>query len=169
MNGLKTTVSNVWNGIWTTIKGVINSILSGIEGMANGIVRGINKIIDTLNNLQVHIPDWVPMFGNKTLGFNINHMGEVSLPRLAKGNVAYEETLAIFGEYTGASNNPEITAPQSVMEDTFRGVLSEFNGNAQSIELTVNVGNEKLGRLLLDDLRSMKRKTGKDIEAIVGG
>lgn len=152
-----------------TIKGIINSILGGIEGMANGIVRGINKIIDTLNNLQIHIPDWVPMFGNKTLGFHINHMGEVSLPRLATGNVAYEETLAIFGEYSGARNNPEITAPQNLMADTFEGVLSKFNGNAQSINLTVNVGNEKLGRLLLDDLRSMKRKTGKDIEAIIGG
>lgn len=108
-------------------------------------------------------------FGGKDIGFNINHMGEVSLPRLAKGNVAYDETLAIFGEYSNASSNPEITAPQNVMADTFRSVLSEFNGNAQSIELTVNVGNEKLGRILLDDLKSMKRQTGKDLEAIVGG
>ena len=59
---LKTTVTNIFQGIWNTIKGVINSILSGIEAMANGIVRGVNKIIDTLNNLQVHIPDWVPLF-----------------------------------------------------------------------------------------------------------
>lgn len=45
-----------------TIKNTINSILSGIESMANGIVKGVNKIIDTLNNLQVHVPDWVPLF-----------------------------------------------------------------------------------------------------------
>ena len=155
-----------------TIKNVINSILSGIEAMANGIVRGVNKIIDTLNNLQVHIPDWVPMFGNKTLGFNINHMGEVSLPRLKTGNVAYEETAAIFGEYAGASNNPEITAPQNILEETFERVLSRNNGgNNQpiSLNLTVKVSDKKLGTVLIEDLKSIKRQTGKDLEVLVGG
>jgi len=154
-----------------TIKGVINSILSGIEAMANGIVRGVNKIIDTLNNLQVHIPDWVPMFGNKTLGFNINHMGEVSLPRLAKGNVAYDETVAIFGEYAGASNNPEITTPQNILRETFEDVLSRNGGNNQpiSLNLTVKVSDKKLGTVLIEDLKSIRRQTGKDLEVLVGG
>ena len=167
--GMKDTVTNIFNNIWSSIKGVINSILGGIESMANGIVNGVNKVIDVLNNLKFNIPDWVPGMGGKTFGFNINHMGTVSLPRLAKGNVAYDETLAIFGEYAGASNNPEITTPQNIMEETFERVLSRNNGNNQPIYLTVNVSNKKLGSILLEDLRSMKRQTGKDIEAIVGG
>lgn len=59
---LKNTVTDIFKGIWNAIKGTINSILSGIEAMANGIVKGVNKIIDTLNNLKVHVPDWVPLF-----------------------------------------------------------------------------------------------------------
>ena len=170
-NGLKTTVTNIFNGIWNTIKRIINSILGGIEGMANGVVKGINKVISVMNNLSFDIPDWVPGMGGKKFGFNIGYMSEVSLPRLAKGNVAYDKTLAIFGEYAGASNNPEITTPQNIMRETFEDVLSNYNNesNDRPIYLTVNVGSTKLGQILLDNLRDMKRQSGKDIEALVGG
>ena len=170
-NGLKTTVTNIFNGIWNTIKRIINSILGGIEGMANGVVKGINKVISVMNNLSFDIPDWVPGMGGKKFGFNIGYMSEVSLPRLAKGNVAYEKTLAIFGEYAGVSNNPEITAPQNIMRETFEDVLSNYNNenSDRPINLTVNVGSTKLGQILLDNLRDMKRQSGKDIEALVGG
>lgn len=170
-NGLKTTVTSIFNGIWNTIKRIINSILGGIEGMANGVVKGINKVISVMNNLSFDIPDWVPGMGGKKFGFNIGYMSEVSLPRLAKGNVAYEKTLAIFGEYAGASNNPEITTPQNIMRETFEDVLSNYNNenSDRPINLTVNVGNAKLGQILLDNLRDMKRQSGKDIEALVGG
>ena len=170
-NGLKTTVTNIFNGIWNTIKRIINSILGGIEGMANGVVRGVNAVVRTLNKLKFDIPDWVPGMGGKKFGFNIGYMSEVSLPRLAKGNVAYDKTLAVFGEYAGASNNPEITTPQNIMRETFEDVLSNYNNenSDRPINLTVNVGSTKLGQILLDNLRDMKRQSGKDIEALVGG
>ena len=34
-----------------------------------------------------------------------------SLPKFAKGGIAYGPTLGLFGEYAGASNNPEVVAP----------------------------------------------------------
>ncbi len=171
-NGLKTTVTNIFNGIWNSIKGVINSILGGIENMANGVIKGINFVIKALNNLSFDIPDWVPGLGGKKFGFNIGLLNTVSLPRLEKGNVAYEETLAIMGEYSGANQNPEITTPQNVMRETFEDVFSDYvsnNGNVSSINLTVNVGNRKLGEILLEDLRDRTRQSGKNIEALVGG
>lgn len=122
----------------------------------------INRAIDIING-------GIGMI-NKIPGVSVGTINQLSLPRLAKGNVAYDETLAIFGEYAGASNNPEITAPQSIMEETFERVLSRHNsGKDETIQLSVYVGNEKIGQILLDDLRKMKRQTGKDIEAIVGG
>ncbi|MFR5508251.1 MAG: hypothetical protein ACLTKT_03435 [Clostridia bacterium] len=169
-NGMKNTVTNIFNGIWNTIRNIINSILGGIEGMANGIVRGINKVIDVLNNLQVHIPDWIPLFGGKDIGFHINHMGTVSLPRLAKGGVLYEERAFIGGEYSGARTNPEIVTPQNIMRETMEDVISNYGGNNdRPIYLTVNVGNKKIGQILLDDLKEKKRRTGEGIEALVGG
>ena len=56
------------------------------------------------------------------------------------------------------------------MEETFDRVLARYqNEDTTPIYLTVNVGNTKLGQILLDDLRKMKRRSGKDIEALVGG
>lgn len=160
---LKTTVSNVWNGIWSTIKGVINKILGGIEGFANGIVQGINKVLSGLDGIVNAVGQVIG------LDIHVSPLNEISLPRLAKGNVAYKETLAIFGEYAGASYNPEITAPRNTIKEVVEEALANQGGNNQKIELSVYVGNQKLGQILLDDLRSRKRQTGKDLEALVGG
>lgn len=168
-NGLKTTVSNIFNGIWNVVKKVINSILGGIEGMANGVVNGVNTIIKALNNLKIDIPDWVPKFGGQKFGFNIGLIPKVSIPKLAKGNVAYGETLAIFGEYSGAKSNPEITAPQSILRDTFEDVLSGHNeNNRQPLHVTI----EYLGKTIFDDtidyINSKTRRTGKNTIVMVG-
>ncbi len=57
------------------------------------------------------------------------------------------------------------------MEETFDKVMSRYQGNnnEKPIYLTVNVSNKKLGHILLDDLRDMKRQTGNGLEALVGG
>ena len=56
------------------------------------------------------------------------------------------------------------------MLDTLSNVMAyKGNENDKPIYLTIYVGNAKLGQILLDNLRDMKRQTGKDIEALVGG
>lgn len=95
---MKTTVINIFNGIWSSIKGVINSIIGGVEKMANGVINGINGMIRALNNLSFDVPDWVPEIGGKTFGFNISTIGNISIPRLAKGGVVDQATLAMVGE-----------------------------------------------------------------------
>lgn len=95
---MKTTVINIFNGIWSSIKGVINSIIGGVEKMANGVINGINGMIRALNNLSFDVPDWVPEIGGETFGFNISTIGNISIPRLAKGGVVDQATLAMVGE-----------------------------------------------------------------------
>lgn len=167
-NGLKNTVTSIFNGIWNTIKKVINSILGGIEGMANGVVNGVNLVIRTLNKLKFTIPDWVPGLGGKTFGFNLSEMNKITLPRLAKGNVAYDKTLAIFGEYAGASNNPEITTPQNIMRDTFEDVLSNHEGNGQPVHVTIQYLGKEIFDDTIDYINSRTRRTGKNTIVTVG-
>ncbi len=166
MTNVKTTISNIWNGIWSIVRGVINKVLGGIEGFANGIVRGINKVLSGLDGVVNAV--------GKVIGVDIhvNPLSEISLPRLAKGGVLYEETAFVGGEYSNANSNPEIVAPQSIMYDTMLKALSDSdfaNNNDTPIYLTVNVGNQKLGQILLSELRDKRRRTGKGIEALIGG
>lgn len=158
-------VKNIWNGIWSGIKGVINSILGGIEGFVNGTIRGINKLLSGISKVANAVGS---LIGLNPINLQIS---TISLPRLAKGGVLTEATTILGGEYSGAKTNPEIVTPQSIMRDTFEDVLSNYSGNNNDrpIYLTVNVGDRKLGQILLDDLRDKKRRTGKDIEALVGG
>lgn len=164
-NGIKTVVTNVWNGIWNTIRNVVNSILGGIEGFVNGTIRGINKLLSGISKVANAVGS---LIGLNPINLQIS---TISLPRLAKGGVLTEATTILGGEYSGAKTNPEIVTPQSIMRDTFEDVLSNYSGNNNDrpIYLTVNVGDRKLGQILLDDLRDKKRRTGKDIEALIGG
>lgn len=86
-------------------KKVINSVIQIFES-------GINFIIRTLNKLHWELPDWL---GGYSFGFNLK---EVKIPRLAKGGVITEPTTILAGEYAGASQNPEIVAPQKVLLET---------------------------------------------------
>jgi hypothetical protein len=48
----------------------------------------------------------------------------LSLPKFADGGIAYGPTLGLFGEYSGASHNPEVVAPL----DKLKGMLNEPAG-----------------------------------------
>lgn len=164
-NSIKNTVVNIWNGIWGAIKSVINSILNGIESFVNGIIRGINWVLNGISKVANAVGS---VIGLDPISLQLS---TISLPRLAKGAVLTVPTVAEMAEYPGASQNPEIVTPQNIMEETFDRVLARYqdNDNSQSIYLTVNVGNKKLGQILLEDLRDKKRRSGKGIEALVGG
>jgi hypothetical protein len=165
-NTIKTTIVNIWNGIWNGIKNIINKILGGIESFVNGTIKGINKLLSGISKVANAIGSFI---GLNPISLQIR---TISLPRLAKGGVLTEATAVVAGEYSGAKSNPEIVTPQNIMRDTFEDVLSDFaslDNNDRQINLTINVGNKKLGQILLDDLRDKTRRTGKDIEALIGG
>jgi uncharacterized protein YukE len=177
-NGIKNVFSNIgsffgniWNGIKNTFSALGTKIGDAISGAVKSGINGVISLIENTINSAIGLINGGIKLINLIPGVTVGTINKLTLPRLAKGNVAYDETLAIFGEYSGASNNPEITTPQNIMRDTFEDVLSNYSGNNNDrpIYLTVNVGNQKLGQILLEDLRDRTRRTGKDIEALVGG
>lgn len=54
----------------------------------------------------------------------------LSLPKFAKGGLAYGPTVGMFGEYPGASNNPEVVAPLDRLR-TLIGTPEGAGGNVQ--------------------------------------
>lgn len=157
---VKNTFSNLGTSIGNAISGAVKS---GINGVISLIERTINSAIRLING-GIRLINLIP-------GVYVGSINTLSLPRLAKGGVLTEATTVVAGEYSGAKSNPEIVTPQNIMRDTFEDVLSNYSGNNNDrpIYLTVKVGNKILGQILLDDLRDKKRRTGKDIEALVGG
>ena len=79
-NSLKDGVIGVWNGI-----------KSGIVGVINGIIRAINGMIGAMNKFSFDVPDWVPIMGGKSFGFNIPKIPEISWH--AKGGIFTKPTV----------------------------------------------------------------------------
>lgn len=166
-------VKNVFSTGGRIFDGIKEGILSGLKSIVNAIIYGINKVIRipfTGLNTELRNIRNAEILGLKPFSW-IGTISVPQIPQLAKGGVLTEATTVLAGEYSGARTNPEIVTPQNIMKDTFEDVLSNYSGNNNDrpIYLTVYVGNQKLGQILLEDLRDRTRRTGKDIEALVGG
>ncbi len=163
--------SNIWNGIKNTFSALGTKIGDAIGGAVKSGINGVISLIERTINSAIRLINGGIGMINLIPGVSIGNINTLSLPRLAKGGVLTEATTVLAGEYSGARTNPEIVTPQNIMRDTFEDVLSNYSGNNNDrpIYLTVNVGDKNLGQILLEDLRDRTRRTGKDIEALVGG
>ena len=177
-NSIQNIFSNIgsfFSGVWSRIRNTFSSLGTSIGNAISGAVKsGINGVISLIErtiNSAIRLINGGIRLINLIPGVYVGSINTLSLPRLAKGGVLTEATTVLAGEYSGAKTNPEIVTPQNIMRDTFEDVLSNYSGsnNDRPIYLTVNVGNQKLGQILLEDLRDRTRRTGKDIEALVGG
>lgn len=99
-------IENAFQAMGNFIKGIFNGIIGFIEGIINGAIRGINWLIDQLNKISFDVPDWVPGIGGKNFGFNVSHVSEVKLPRLANGAVIppNQQFAAILGDQRSGKN-----------------------------------------------------------------
>lgn len=81
--------SKAWEGVVSIFKNIVDGLWTIIKIPLNLIITGINALIKGLNLLKV--PDWVPGIGGK--GINIP-----LIPKLAKGGIVDDATLAMIGE-----------------------------------------------------------------------
>lgn len=159
MNTISSVISRVWNAIWGTIKRVINGILSAIQGMVNGIIGGLNSMIRSLNHLHFSIPDWVPGLGGKSLGFNLNTISRVSLPRLATGAVlpANQPFLSVVGDQKHGTN---IEAPLDTIKQALKETLQGINMSDNS-PIVIEIDGREVFRAIRNQDRQFIKQTGK--------
>lgn len=162
--GIKKIFKGIWDSISAIIKTPINKVLSGIEFMVNKLISGFNKLIKSINKISFDVPDWIPIIGGQKWGFNLKESKEISIPRLAKGDVAYEETPAIIAEYANARHNPEIVSPVSIMEETFVRVLSNRESEGNTFDkLIVNFGGQNLFDEFIDYINEENTRKGVEV------
>ena len=122
---VKTTVTNIWDGIVSAIKGAINSVIGVINGMISGIVIGLNAVIGALNKLNFSIPDWIPLIGGNSFGFNIGYMTAPKIPFLAQGAVIppNREFMAVLGDQRHGTN---VEAPLETIQEAVALVMDDY-------------------------------------------
>ena len=130
-NGVKKIFKGVWDGLVTVVKEPINLIISAVNAMLGAVESGINWVIDGINKLSFDIPDWVPIVGGETFGFNIPTINIPEIPKLAVGGLATAPTLAMVGDNRNAKADPEVIAPLSKLQ----GMLTDGAGVSEIIAL----------------------------------
>lgn len=144
-----------------------NGLIGGFEAAINGIIglfeKMINWIVDGLNKISFDVPDWVPLIGGKTFGFNIPraNFGRISIPRLAQGTVVppNKEFMAILGDNT---KEHEIVSPVSTMKQAFMEAMVEMGGNFGSgnTEVVLEIDGREFGRAVVEQGNRENRRIG---------
>ena len=158
MESVISPILDAFDFLWNGIKNIINGILGFIEGLVNGVIGGVNLIISALNSLNFDIPDWVPVVGGKSFGFNIPKVSEVKLPRLATGTVVPKssgEFAAILGDN---NREAEVVSPLSTIE---QAVLNAMSRNKGSQEITI-----KFTGTLSELVRQLKPELDKENDRV---
>ena len=148
-NNIKSAFSNFtsfFSGLWDKIKSTFSSLGTKLGDSIGGAVKsGINTVLSMIENSinrAIALINGAIDIINKVPGVDIGHIGTLSLPRLAKGGVLYDDTAFIGGEYANAATNPEIVTPQNIMADTFDKVLTA------RLSLISDLQNDRLDRIL---------------------
>lgn len=96
------TVGDFFGGIWDTIKSKFTNIGTKVGQAIGGAFKSvINSVLETVENTINAVPDAINSaidILNKIPAVDIDHLGYVSLPRLAKGGIVNKSMLANIGE-----------------------------------------------------------------------
>lgn len=155
--GVGETIRAVFQAIWDFGIQAMNGLIGSTNGMIAGVMGALNMVVDLVNGLQLDIPDWVPVYGGRSLGFQLSHLPVPQIPYLATGAVIPPNNpyLAVVGDQRHGTN---IETPLETMLDAFRQAQAE---QAFSIKFTGDLA--QLGRVLAPVLERESLRRGNSL------
>lgn len=155
---LKNALLEIWEGVKQGIKDFVNGGITMIENFINFIIGGINGLINKLNTVSASFKN--PFSGETvTIGFHLNPIGKVQIPRLAAGAVIppNREFMAILGDQRSGNN---LEAPESLL----RAIVREESGGAAIVpELREILAAIREGKVLMVDSRVLGKTVGESL------
>lgn len=148
-----------WSAAWDNVTNIFGTIWGGIVGLVKGPINAvigiINSAIGAINSISVTIPDWVPLVGGQTLGFNIPQ-----IPMLATGGTITEPMLAVVGDA------PETIVPhgntprnRALLGEAAAGVGAGIGGTVVNFNVTITGSNaEEVRQGVLDAEEEFERR-----------
>lgn len=138
---IKTTfgkVADFFAGLWDTIKGTFVkfavAIGDAISGAVKGAINGVIGYIENTINKAIRLINSAIGLINKIPGVSIGQLGELSLPRLARGGVLYGAQTVIAGEA-----GPEAIIPLDKLFAQMDRMADRIAGSGGESAVTINV------------------------------
>lgn len=165
----KDLVENMASGIRNNVQKV-GSAVQGVASKIKGLLGFSEPEEGPLSNFHTYMPDMIDLM---VAGIKSNTNRVKSEIEDLAGMMSYTintDRIVDIPQINSKANAQEIKSRNSSY-DSILSAISDMNSNDNNdrpIYLTIKVGDRTLGEILLNDLRNIKRQTGKDIEAIVG-
>lgn len=160
---IKDKIVEIFTSMGTAIRNRINNIITFLNRMISGVTNGINSMISSLNALSFTVPDWVPLIGGNSFGFNIGYVGTPQIPYLATGAVIPPNApfMAMLGDQKNGRNleMPEKLLRQIVREESGNGNRS---GNA-TYRFTGQINRRVLFDEFIEEAKLRQIQTGKKL------
>ena len=109
-------IASYFENLWTNVK---NGVVGAMNGVISTVEKAVNKIIDLINSLNWKVPDWVPLIGGTSWGFNIKPIHLPSIPMYEVGGfpedgLFFANHNEMVGQFsngrTAVANNEQIVA-----------------------------------------------------------
>lgn len=168
-NGIVTIFKGIFEGIGGIVKGVVNTIIDLVNGMIKAVTNGLNFIIKALNKIKFDIPDWVPGIGGESWGIKIDALEAFTIPKLARGGIVDQPTLAMIGE---AGKEAVIPLENTGFVNALAGAIGNAVQPANQVgtgESTVNMylDGDLIGKAVIDYINQQTRRSGNTVIDIV--
>ena len=117
--------TNVFEPLESGFQSTGNGILGIFGGVSSGTTSAMNGLIKGINQVKFTVPDWVPLLGGKSYGFNIPLLQAPQIPKLATGAVlpANKPFLAVVGDQRHGTN---VEAPLTTIQEAVRVELQDL-------------------------------------------
>lgn len=134
---------------------IANTIISCINNAISNAIDKINSLISMLQSIEV--------FGISPFSGMVQ-LTAPQIPKLASGGVLTSPTTVTVGEYAGASNNPEIVSPKSLMLETMREANLDLINAVFSMGTKISKAVEDKNLDVYMDTTKVTRKISREQE-----
>lgn len=154
--GIKNFFKGIWDAIWGIVKGVVNLIIDGINLLWTGIYTVVSVIVNAIGGIAGAIGD---LFGQD---WHFSMPEEPPLiPKLAKGGIVNQPTLAMIGE-----SGKEAVVPlenNTGWIDKLASLIAEKSGGTNTtgeIKIQIDLDGRTLKEVVVDLINQETSQTG---------
>ena len=155
--------SGIKEGIAETFRSIVNSLIDGINVVISMPFDKINEMLNSIKYMEIlgHYP-FYDLWGDYPLRVP-------QIPKLAKGGLAYQPTLAMIGDNRNARTDPEVVAPLSKLQNMMGGngdttqillLLTEILNALNNQKSEITIDNRIFGELVRRTQTTQNKRSG---------
>ena len=167
-------IGSFFSGIWDTVQSIFvnagQAVGDAVGGAFSGAVNAVLETIEDVVNSFIDMINGVIGIINKLPGVSLGYIGNVYLPRLARGGIVDSPTVAMIGEAGKEAVVPlENTGflqtmgrvVSSAVVDALGGITPHSGGFTGNGDIIIKIGGHEFGRIAIQEINKEQERAGQ--------